>query len=184
MSKKRTKNVTATDDTTKQQATSASDAVNANVSQPDQESTQDIQLRFESELKWCLQSLESCLIEASTNAKTSNSAATERKLQESTRVYNTLRNPKTSVIRKRQLMNQYFGDYRTAMAKEKEKYSGMQTRSRIRNCLAASRAIKSSHLPSGKFLRKKANKSDLASSTSESTSFTFNFDANDNNQSA
>lgn len=63
----------------------------------------------------------------------------DRKVAEAGRVYNSLSDPKTPFIRKRQLMANYFGDYRKQMAKEEEKFRCKSNQLKITNCLSESK---------------------------------------------
>ena len=44
-------------------------------------------------------------------------------VEEATRAWKILSNPQTALVRKRQIMNSMFGDYRAKMAQEEKQYS-------------------------------------------------------------
>jgi len=136
------------------------------------ESLEDIQKRFELELKFCIESLEDSFAESSSSGQTAGDRRTDEKLK----IYKLLKNPKTSVIRKRQVMS-LLGDYRLKMAQERKQNSSA-TATKISNCLSDGRK---SSKPKAVFVRK-VNKSNNANSMESASKFTFNF--NSTNQSA
>jgi hypothetical protein len=148
----------------------------------EEETPEQLQKRFEKELKWCLETLDTILVSDSSSASSSSGgsggSAAATRLREGQKVRNSLRSSKTSVIRKRLLMSNFFGDYRSKMAKEELKF---QTKSSISNCLKQEGKTKKS----GVFLKKRLNKtatnpqdaSSVSTSTSSSNHFTFNFDS-------
>ncbi|XP_063236958.1 UPF0488 protein CG14286 isoform X2 [Bacillus rossius redtenbacheri] len=69
--------------------------------------------QFELELCWCVQQLESALSSKKLNTK---------QAKETSRAANILKSNTASVVRKRQVMNVTFGDYRAKMAEEEKKF--------------------------------------------------------------
>lgn len=69
--------------------------------------------QFELELYWCIQQLESSL-------NFPNVRENNKKLEETSKLINTLKNGSQPIIRKRQIMRTTFGDYRSKMASEEQ----------------------------------------------------------------
>uniref|UniRef100_A0A182PLA9 Uncharacterized protein n=1 Tax=Anopheles epiroticus TaxID=199890 RepID=A0A182PLA9_9DIPT len=69
--------------------------------------------QFELELYWCIQQLESQL--SLPNVRENN-----KKLEETSKLINTLKSGTQPIIRKRQIMRTTFGDYRSKMAEEEQ----------------------------------------------------------------
>jgi len=130
-----------------------------------EDTPEDIQKRFQKELKWCLDTLDSLLVCESSSSTSSGSSST--RIQEGQKVLKLLSNPKTSVIRKRQLMSNFFGDYRSKMAKEEGNLKTQANKSTISNCLKKPGT-------SGVFLKKRTNKSKVNDAPA-SQRFSFNF---------
>ncbi|XP_052872138.1 UPF0488 protein CG14286 [Anopheles cruzii] len=72
--------------------------------------------QFEMELYWCIQQLESslCLPQVRENSK---------KVEDTTKLLNTLKSGTQPIIRKRQIMRTTFGDYRSKMVAEEQSMS-------------------------------------------------------------
>uniref|UniRef100_A0A182K320 Uncharacterized protein n=1 Tax=Anopheles christyi TaxID=43041 RepID=A0A182K320_9DIPT len=69
--------------------------------------------QFELELYWCIQQLESQL-------NLPNVRENNKKLEETSKLINTLKSGAQPIIRKRQIMRTTFGDYRSRMATEEQ----------------------------------------------------------------
>uniref|UniRef100_A0A182XC39 Uncharacterized protein n=1 Tax=Anopheles quadriannulatus TaxID=34691 RepID=A0A182XC39_ANOQN len=69
--------------------------------------------QFELELYWCIQQLESQL-------HLPNVRENNKKLEETSKLINTLKSGTQPIIRKRQIMRTTFGDYRSRMAAEEQ----------------------------------------------------------------
>ncbi|KAM3916145.1 UPF0488 protein C8orf33 homolog isoform 1-T2 [Leptodactylus fuscus] len=67
---------------------------------------------FEDELDWCIQQLETGLLHRN---------PTPRQVEDTQRVLRVLRSRKAPFVKKRQMMNQVFGNYRLKMAEERRK---------------------------------------------------------------
>ncbi|XP_078519073.1 UPF0488 protein C8orf33 homolog isoform X2 [Lissotriton helveticus] len=67
---------------------------------------------FQDELEWCIRQLETGLIRQN---------PTTQQVGDTHRILNVLRSHKAPFVKKRQVMNQVFGDYRQKMAKERHK---------------------------------------------------------------
>ncbi|CAF1013693.1 unnamed protein product [Adineta ricciae] len=110
--------------------------------------------RFERELAWCVGQLECMLRSTSTKDKDPLRSASQ-----------VLSNPKTSFIRKRQMMQQLFGDYRQKMHDEdvarQKRHNQIQVNANSEIPLA-SRFVRRTHAAS--------------ESTAKDNTFSFNFD--------
>ncbi|RWS00156.1 hypothetical protein B4U79_11376, partial [Dinothrombium tinctorium] len=116
---------------------------NAEVSaQSTAESDEQKWLRFEEELNWCLQTLRDFVCDSSEHG--ANNGAKAAKLAEANRVLRTLQNPKTAFIKKRQLMSNYFGDYRRKMKDECAKFEKLTCKLEVKNCLRSNSPLSSS----------------------------------------
>uniref|UniRef100_A0A182WFB8 Uncharacterized protein n=1 Tax=Anopheles minimus TaxID=112268 RepID=A0A182WFB8_9DIPT len=69
--------------------------------------------QFELELYWCIQQLE-------TSLNLPNVRENTKKMEETSKLINTLKNGSQPIIRKRQIMRTTFGDYRSKMASEEQ----------------------------------------------------------------
>lgn len=76
-------------------------------------SPEEIWHRFEVELKWCVEQLESQL---------SSKKLNQRQLEDTNKALKVLINPTAPLIKKRQLMRASFGDYRQTMKEEEMKF--------------------------------------------------------------
>ncbi|CAH1775189.1 unnamed protein product [Owenia fusiformis] len=74
---------------------------------------EDTMYKFELEVLWCINQLE---------LGVQNSKGGPKQVQSSLKLIKVLRNPKTPMVKKRQVMNKTFGDYRKKMADEQKKY--------------------------------------------------------------
>ncbi|KAL7644637.1 UNVERIFIED_CONTAM: hypothetical protein RMT77_004178 [Armadillidium vulgare] len=96
--------------------TKSSETTKDSVDNDDTASAQkEVLENFNLELKWCLQQLEGEL--SSKNCKNVNKA------EGMNRCYRILINPKNPMIKKRQAMRSYFGDYRQKMTEEAQKFN-------------------------------------------------------------
>ncbi|CAF0722574.1 unnamed protein product [Adineta ricciae] len=110
--------------------------------------------RFERELAWCVGQLECMLRSTSTKDKDPLRSASQ-----------VLSNPKTSFVRKRQMMQQLFGDYRQKM--HDEDVARQKRHNQIR-------ANENSEIPlASRFVRRTHAASE---STTKDNTFSFNFD--------
>ncbi|CAF0910767.1 unnamed protein product [Rotaria sordida] len=111
--------------------------------------------RFERELAWCVGQLECMMRSSSTKDKDPARSALQ-----------TLTNPKTSLIRKRQMMQQLFGDYRQKMHVEDVARQKHHNQIRVNT---------KSEIPlSSRFVRRIHHNND--SITIKDNTFSFNFD--------
>ncbi|XP_015785379.1 UPF0488 protein CG14286-like [Tetranychus urticae] len=113
-----------------------SEAPTANAPASDNNESEDIKDKmdeFNIQLNWCLTNLKAIIRGESDNSGTK---IPERKVVEAGRVYSQLSDPKTPFVKKRQLMANYFGDYRKKMAKEEEKFRSKSSQLKIANCLS------------------------------------------------
>ena len=120
---------------------------------------------------WCIEQLELSLQSGKLNEKRST---------EVNKSIKTLKNPKTPLIKMRQLMRSQFGDYRSKMASE-EKSAGKLDMNKVKLAEVAKEKCEKS-----KFVKKSAslttdakndaNKSDTNNSTPSSFRFSFNID--------
>ncbi|XP_051174236.1 UPF0488 protein CG14286 [Leptopilina boulardi] len=69
--------------------------------------------RFEVELLWCIQQLQTLLIDGK---------MTDKQLYIASKNLNTLKSNSASLIKKRQIMRNTFGDYRAKMSEDEKKY--------------------------------------------------------------
>ncbi|EEC09665.1 conserved hypothetical protein [Ixodes scapularis] len=79
--------------------------------EPDEE--EDLQERFERELCWCVEQL---------NITLSETDPSKKKYSEYLRALQTLQNPKTCMVKKRQVMSTTLGNYRDKMRQQKSKF--------------------------------------------------------------
>lgn len=142
-----------------------------------EESPEEKQIKFDRELKWCLQSLEKCFIDEPTSSSKPSTSSAGIRLKEANRVYNLLRNSKTSVIRKRQLMSGYFGDYRSKMSKEQAKFKSNASNSKISNILSG-QLKEDQQTKRGVFIKKRIAKTDTDSNSAQASASPFNFSFN------
>ncbi|CAF2406181.1 unnamed protein product [Rotaria sp. Silwood2] len=111
--------------------------------------------RFERELAWCVGQLECMMRSSSTKDKDPPRSALQ-----------VLTNPKASLIRKRQMMQQLFGDYRQKMHNEDIARQTRHNQIRVNT---------KSEIPlSSRFVRRTHHNSD--SITTKDNTFSFNFD--------
>ncbi|CAF2061316.1 unnamed protein product [Rotaria magnacalcarata] len=111
--------------------------------------------RFECEIAWCIGQLECMMKSSSTKDKDPPRSALQ-----------VLTNPKTSFIRKRQMMQQLFGNYRQKMQDEEiaRQKRHNQVQAKINSEIPlASRFVRRTH-------------QDNASVTTKDNTFSFNFD--------
>ncbi|CAF3393249.1 unnamed protein product [Rotaria sp. Silwood1] len=112
--------------------------------------------RFERELAWCVGQLE-CMMRSSSSTKDKDPPRSALQV---------LTNPKTSIIRKRQMMQQLFGDYRHKMHEEDVARQKRHNQIRVNT---------KSEIPlSSRFVRRTHHNSDLI--TTKDNTFSFNFD--------
>ena len=76
-------------------------------------SQENFEQKFQEELCWCIDYLQ-------TNLQTKK--LSEKQSKEMTKTISTLKNPKTSLVKKRQLMRVSCGDYRAKMSKEDKEF--------------------------------------------------------------
>jgi len=105
----------------------------------------DVMNKFEDELCWCIEKLQSTLSSKKLNPK---------EVENSLKTLKLLQNPKVLVGKKRQLMRLTFGDYRKIMEDESKKYDTDARNLRIHNLkpqMACGQFVRSTshHLTSG-----------------------------------
>ncbi|XP_023212593.1 UPF0488 protein CG14286-like [Centruroides sculpturatus] len=116
-------------------------------------SDQDTTTDFETELLWCIEQLQISL---------SSDKLNSRQTEDSMKILKVLRNPKAPHVKKRQVMRQAFGDYRSKMKSEEKQFKLDKSKMKISAC--------KDELGS-KFLRKHVKKSEEETSSY----FKFNF---------
>lgn len=79
--------------------------------------------KFELELCWCIQQLQTSLKNGKLNAK---------QMEEQQKVLNTLMSTSAPIIKKRQVMRMTFGDYRAKMEAENKKFQTQSNANRIK----------------------------------------------------
>lgn len=80
---------------------------------PETTNDQDTMTNFEEELLWCIEQLQISL--------TSNKLS-PKQTEESMKILKTLKNSKAPLVKKRQIMRQAFGDYRSKMKDEEKRF--------------------------------------------------------------
>lgn len=80
---------------------------------PEASAPSEADRQFELELYWCIQQLETTL-------NLPNVRENNKKLEETSKLINTLKSGTQPIIRKRQIMRTTFGDYRSKMAAEEQ----------------------------------------------------------------
>ncbi|XP_067128640.1 UPF0488 protein CG14286 [Centruroides vittatus] len=120
----------------------------------DQDTTTD----FETELLWCIEQLQISL---------SSDKLNSRQTEDSKKMLKILRNSKAPLVKKRQVMRQAFGDYRSKMKNEEKQFKLDKSKMKISMC--------KDELGS-KFLRKHIKKSEEETSSY----FKFNFPSPNN----
>ncbi|KAI5638282.1 hypothetical protein NE865_09097 [Phthorimaea operculella] len=123
--------------------------------------------QFQLELCWCIQQLERALTSKKGTDKKKVAevlkfiALTTCKVQDTWKTLQVLKNNNQPIVRKRQLMRTYFGDYRAKMLAEEKKLVKMASKMKI-----SEKPVK----PKATFLRKSVFQ------TTGDSSFRFNFD--------
>lgn len=100
-----------------------------------EETPLEMQLRFDQELRWCINEIE-------------NMKCHTKIMNDAERTLKILKSNKSSVIKKRQTMSSYFGDYRNKMKQQLEMGNKMKVVFSDDNC----------DTKNGKFIKKKSNK--------------------------
>lgn len=123
------------------------------------------ELQYKTELLWCQDHIR-------TEMEKPN--ATDRQKESLIKAYNVLVNEKSSMVHKRQVMNQHCGDYRKKMAQEAAKRNGQPSAAKVLN-IARERPSTCQQLK-GTFL--KARQAKLGDASIDTADFKFDFDKN------
>lgn len=121
------------------------------------------ELQYKTELLWCQDYI---------RAELEKSTATDRQKETLIKGYNVLVNEKSSMVHKRQVMNQHCGDYRKKMAQEAAKRNGQPSTAKVLN-IAREHPSTCQQLK-GTFL--KARQAKLGDAFTDTTDFKFDFD--------
>ncbi|XP_011502215.1 PREDICTED: UPF0488 protein CG14286, partial [Ceratosolen solmsi marchali] len=112
---------------------------------------QEAEDQFELELCWCIQQLQTGLTDMKLQ---------DRQIYNLTKSLNVLKSNNASLIKKRQVMRNTFGDYRSNMEKDEKKYGKTSSVVKFITCDTKQLGKKSSFLRKAHFLTNTTNKNE------------------------